>query len=151
MNGMTDTYTRESSYLDRYVQLGIEGRRVVSVSFSNSIAEESNPNYELLDRIFEYLEGTKDDFEDVEITLTVPTDQRVVLEAVRGIPYGEQISVERLTRRMSNFDTDDDRRRVRIALAENPVPLVLPDHRVRDGPSAAPPKVEQKLRSLEGL
>ncbi|MFB6185175.1 MAG: methylated-DNA--[protein]-cysteine S-methyltransferase, partial [Haloarculaceae archaeon] len=26
-----------------------------------------------------------------------------------------------------------------------------PDHRVRDGPSAAPPAVEQKLRAVEGL
>ncbi|PSP51631.1 cysteine methyltransferase, partial [Halobacteriales archaeon QH_3_68_24] len=27
----------------------------------------------------------------------------------------------------------------------------IPDHRVRDAPSSAPPAVEQRLRSLEGL
>ena len=48
-------------------------------------------------------------------------------------------------------EDDTDRTLVRTALAENPVPLLVPDHRVRDGPSAAPPDVEQKLRSLEGL
>jgi methylated-DNA-[protein]-cysteine S-methyltransferase len=40
---------------------------------------------------------------------------------------------------------------VREALAANPVPLLIPDHRVRDGPSGAPPPVEQKLRAVEGL
>jgi methylated-DNA-[protein]-cysteine S-methyltransferase len=40
---------------------------------------------------------------------------------------------------------------VRTALDANPVPVVVPDHRIRDGPSSAPPRVEQRLRSLEGL
>jgi methylated-DNA-[protein]-cysteine S-methyltransferase len=46
---------------------------------------------------------------------------------------------------------DEDLNLVRTALDENPAPLLIPDHRVRDGPSAAPAPVEQKLRSLEGL
>ena len=45
----------------------------------------------------------------------------------------------------------DDRDLVRTALAENPVALLVPDHRVRDGPSGAPPIVEQRLRSIESL
>ena len=146
-------YARESSYLDRCVQVGIASGRVVSVSFPGSLASEAASDHDLLDRIFDYLEGVEDDFEDVEVALTVPTDQRAVLEAVREIPYGSQVTVERLTRRIADFDADDegDRDRVRAALDGNPVPLVIPDHRVRDGPSAAPPKVEQRLRSLEGL
>jgi methylated-DNA-[protein]-cysteine S-methyltransferase len=48
-------------------------------------------------------------------------------------------------------DDQDDLIVVREALAENPVPVIVPDHRVRDGPSALPPAVEQKLRSLEDL
>jgi methylated-DNA-[protein]-cysteine S-methyltransferase len=152
MSEATGIYARESAYLDRCVQVGIASERVVSVSFPSSPAD-ADPDHALLDRIFEYLEGAPDDFDDLDIALTVPTDQRAVLEAVRGIPYGEQTSVERLTRRVPDLDTDsdDDRDRVRTALDENPVPLLIPDHRVRDGPSAAPPKVEQKLRSLEGL
>jgi methylated-DNA-[protein]-cysteine S-methyltransferase len=51
------------------------------------------------------------------------------------------------------FDDEDDADHevVRATLADNPVPLLLPDHRVRDGFSAVPPKIEQRLRSLEGL
>jgi len=48
-------------------------------------------------------------------------------------------------------DDQDDQQQVREALAANPVPLLIPDHRVRDGPSGAPPAVEQKLRVVEGL
>jgi methylated-DNA-[protein]-cysteine S-methyltransferase len=73
-----------------------------------------------------------------------------VLEALRQVPYGEDVSVERLARMAAGVDPDDETT-VRTALAENPVPLVVGDHRVRDGPSAAPPAVEQRLRSVEGL
>ena len=146
-------YARESSHLDRCVQVGIASERVVSVSFPGSLTSEAESDHDLLDRIFDYLEGVEDDFDDVECGLTVPTDQRAVLEAVRDIPYGTQVTVERLARRVPDLDADDenDRDRVRATLDTNPVPLVIPDHRVRDAPSAAPPKIEQRLRSLEGL
>ena len=148
---------RRSSYLDRYVQVGVADGRVISVAFPETPDEEAvegedgeNP---VVDRVFAYLEGVEDDFDDVDIALTVPTDQRAVLEAVREIPYGEQVRVEALVRMAAGLDPDDtaDVDTARTALAENPVPLLIPDHRVRDGPSAAPPPVEQKLRSLEGL
>lgn len=146
-------YARESDYLNRCVQIGVASSLVLSVSFPGSLAADAETDHALLDRIFEYLEADRDEFTDVEVALTVPTDQRAVLEAVREIPYGKQVSVERLAAMTPGFDSEDDgdRDRVRSALAENPVPLLIPDHRVRDGPSGAPPKVEQKLRSLEGL
>ncbi|MFT4890776.1 MAG: methylated-DNA-[protein]-cysteine S-methyltransferase [Halobacteriales archaeon] len=147
-------YARESSYLGRFVQLGIAGDRVISVSFPETPDEDHGTDHELLDRIERYLEGVdRVDFDDVQVGLTVPTDQRSVLETLREVPYGEQASVEQLTRMTPDLDSenDDDRILVRTALDENPLPLLIPDHRVRDGPSAAPPEVEQKLRSLEGL
>jgi len=51
------------------------------------------------------------------------------------------------------MDHEDDRdlATVRDALADNPVPLLIPDHRVRDGPSAPPLAVQQTLRAIEGL
>lgn len=147
-------YARESTYLGRYVQVGIASGRVISVSFPERPDEGYETDHELLDRIDRYLEGVDSvDFDDVEIALTMPTDQRAVLETVRDIPYGEQMTVGQIARMTSSLDAENDRDEilVRTALDENPVPLLIPDHRVRDGPSAAPPEIEQKLRSLEGL
>lgn len=151
MSEAAGIYTRESDYLDRCVQVGIAGDRVLSVSFPASLATDADPEHPLLDRLFEYLAGAPDEFDDIELALTVPTDQRAVLDAVRELAYGDQTTVEQPARRIPTLDADDDRDHVRTALDENPIPILIPDHRVRDGPSAAPPKVEQKLRSLEGL
>jgi methylated-DNA-[protein]-cysteine S-methyltransferase len=153
MEATAGIHARESEYLERYVQLGVASGKVVSVSFPRAADDAATLDHPVLDRVFRYLEGAADDFADVDVGLTVPSDQRAVLQALRGVPYGEQISVERLARTVGGLDpeSDDDREQVRTALAENPVPLVIPDHRVRDGPSGAPPEVEQRLRSLEGL
>jgi methylated-DNA-[protein]-cysteine S-methyltransferase len=146
-------YARESGYLDRYVRFGAARGRVISVSFPETADEGATDDHDLLDRIDAYLEGVEETFEDVTVALTVPTDQRGVLESVRGIPYGEEVSCDQLARMTADLDADDegDRETVRTALANNPAPLLIPDHRVRDGPSAAPPAVEQKLRAVEGL
>jgi len=151
--GAAGIYARESEYLGCYVQLGVAGGRLLSLSFPESADPSAGDDHELLDRIFAYLEGVEDDFSDVEIGLTVPTRHRNVLERVREIPYGEQVSVRDLAAITPDFDpeNDDDLDDVRTALAENPLPLVIPDHRVRDGPSNAPPEIEQKLRAIEDL
>lgn len=151
MDETAGIYARESTYLDRYVQLGVAQGRVISVSFPSTPDEDAD--HELLDRIEGYLQGKEDEFRDVEVALTVPTDRRAVLEQVRDLRYGTQATVEELTGMTAGLDADeaDDRTLVREALADNPAPLLIPDHRIRDGPSAAPAPVEQKLRALEGL
>lgn len=156
MEDVTDAgiFARESAYLDRYVQIGVASGRVLSVSFPEVPDEGADDDHPVLDRIFEYLDGIEPvTFDDVQVALTVPTDQRAVLEQVRSIPYGDQVDVEALIRMTPGLDPEDqdDGILVRTALDENPAPLLIPDHRVRDGPSAAPPAVEQKLRSLEEL
>mgnify|MGYP002338703580 CR=1 FL=1 len=146
-------YARESSYLERYVQFGAASGRVLSVSFPEAAPPEAESEHPLLDRIWAYLEGERDEFDDVDVAMTMPTDHRDVLESLRTVPYGEGVTVEALTRMTGGLDpeAETDRRLVRTALSENPAPLLLPDHRVSDGPSAAPPAVEQRLRSIEGL
>jgi len=145
-------YARESAYLDRFVQVGYAGGRVLSVSFP-AAPEDHETEHPILDRIEAYLEGERETFRDVDVALSaaLPTERRDVLLAVREVPYGEQVSCGELARMTPGLDPDDDLQLVRTALAENPAPLLVPDHRVRDGPSAAPPEVEQRLRSLEGL
>ena len=151
--GDAGIYARESDYLDCFIQLGIAQGRVISVTFPASEPEDAQHDHDLLDRIQAYLEGAEDDFADVTVALTVPTDQRGVLETVRDIPYGTQVSVEKVARMTVGLDPGDeaDLTLVRQALDDNPAPIFIPDHRVRDGPSAAPAAVEQKLRAVEGL
>ncbi|WP_458185172.1 methylated-DNA--[protein]-cysteine S-methyltransferase [Haladaptatus sp. NG-WS-4] len=153
MDESAGIYAQESAYLDRFVQIGVASGRVLRVAFPHDDDEDAEESHAVLDRIFAYLEGVEDDFEDVQVALTLPTDQQGVLESVRKIPYGEQVNVETLTRMTSGLDhtEDADLQLARTALDANPAPILIPDHRVRDGPSAAPPETEQKLRSLEGL
>jgi methylated-DNA-[protein]-cysteine S-methyltransferase len=89
----------------------------------------------------------------VTVALTVPTDRRTVLEQVRAVPYGTAVTCAELAGMSAGLDADDEAalELVRRALADNPAPLLIPDHRVRDAPSAPPTDVAQRLRSLEGL
>lgn len=146
-------YERESTFLDRYVQIGIAQGRVLSVDFPTQPEPDAKTEHELLDRIEAYLQGEEDDFEDVTVALTGPTAHREVLEKVREIPYGESGTVEQLAAMVPgrSFSDEDDMVAIREALAANPAPIFIPAHRVRDGPSALPPDVEGKIRSLEGL
>jgi methylated-DNA-[protein]-cysteine S-methyltransferase len=146
-------YARESEYLDRAVQVGHASGKVLRVSFPADPDPDASPDLPLLDRVEAYLEGAEESFADVDVALTMATDRRAVLERLREVRYGEEVSVEQLARMTPDLAADEeaDLRTVREALAENPAPLVVPDHRVRDGPGGAPAGVEQRLRSLEGL
>lgn len=146
-------FARESMYLGRYVQIGVAGNRVINVSFPLDVEADVGDDHPLLDRVERYLDGARERFDDVELAMTVSSEHRAVLEAVRAIPYGEQRTVEGVARTTPglNAEEDDDLETVREALANNPVPILIPDHRVRNGPSGAPAEVEQRLRALEGL
>jgi methylated-DNA-[protein]-cysteine S-methyltransferase len=153
MDETAGIYARESGYLDKYVQVGIAQGRVISVDFPATLAENVDEDHELLDRIEAYLQGERDEFDDVEVAMTMPTEQRKVLDAVQKVPYGENASVEQISQLAPGLEGDDEERSrtIREALAANPVPIFIPTHRVRDGPSGMPADIESKLRALEGL
>jgi methylated-DNA-[protein]-cysteine S-methyltransferase len=153
MEEVAGIYARESTYLGCYVQVGMAQGRVISVSFPGTPEANAETGHGLLDRIGAYLRGEREEVGDVTVALTTPTDRQAVLERVREIPYGQEATVEQLARMTPDRDPGepDDLAVIREALAGNPVPLLVPDHRVRDGPSGAPAAVEQKLRAVEGL
>lgn len=146
-------YARESTFLDRYVQVGIAQSRVLTVGFPHEPDADAESDHELLDRIEAYLQGEEDDFADVSVALTMATDKRDVLEKVREIPYGDSGTVRQVTMMVPgrNPEDEEDQAAVREALAANPAPILIPTHRVRDGPSGVPSDVASKLRSLEGI
>ncbi|MFC4987610.1 MGMT family protein [Saliphagus infecundisoli] len=147
---ITGIYARESPAIDRVVQLGAASGRVISVSFPEEVPADAAEDHPVLERLLAALDGEEDDFGDVTVALTVPTPHRGVLEEVRTIPYGRERDVASIARSVPDLD-DEDGETVRAALRENPLPILIPDHRVPDGPSAAPAAVEARLRSLEGI
>lgn len=144
-------YGRESDRLGRPLQIAVASSQVIDVSFPDEVPPDAEPDHEILDRVFDYLDGEQDDFADVEVAITVPTDQRAVLRAVCQIPYGETGNTRQVAH-MANLDPDDDddAETVRTALRANPVPIFVPDHRVTDAPGATPSDVAATLRSAEG-
>jgi methylated-DNA-[protein]-cysteine S-methyltransferase len=153
---MSDTagiYARHVPVLGRCVQIGVAQGRVLSVEFPETPPEGAVADHPLLDRIAAYLDGEPDDFADVTVALTLPTDRRRVLETVSQVPYGESTTVEQLLRMTAGLDEDEaeDRQTVEAGLTGNPAPLLVPDHRVRDGPGAAPDDVADRCRRIEGL
>ncbi|MEF8801775.1 MAG: MGMT family protein [Halolamina sp.] len=143
-------YARESETLGRVVQLAVASGQVLDVSFPVEAPVDAEPEQPLLDRIFAYLDGAEDEFADVETAITVPTAQRTVLDAVTQIPYGET-GTSRQVAHMANLDPDDeeDAETVRTALRNNPVPILVPDHRVTDASGATPDDVATTLRTIE--
>ena len=143
-------FAREFESLGRAVEVGVASGSVISVSFPDAVESDADPDHPLLDRIDTYLGGESDHFDDVEIALTVPADHRQVLEATRNVPHGETVSLDRILR-MAGLDPDDDadRETARTALAQNPIPVFVPDHRVRDAPGGTPGAVADRLRAVE--
>lgn len=152
--GGDGVFARESRYLETYVQIVVEDGHITSVTFPELPDESATEEHPMLERIEAYLSGTvKDDFDDIQVAPDVSNDIAGVLAAVRAIPYGTALSVAELLRETQGLDPtlDSDHDLVREALDANPTPLVIPDHRVRDAPSGAPPAIEQRLRSLERI
>jgi methylated-DNA-[protein]-cysteine S-methyltransferase len=143
-------YARESDRLGRPLQIAVASSQVIDVSFPEEIPSDAAAEHPILDRVFDYLDGEKDEFADVDVAITVPTDQRAVLKAVCQIPYGETGNTRQVAH-MANLDPDDedDAATIRAALRANPVPIFVPDHRVDDAPGATPSDVAATLRRIE--
>lgn len=151
MDDVAGIYARESTFLDRYVEIALAQGRVISVSFPAEPEPDAAAEHDLLDRVEQYLGGQPDEFEDVSVALTLPTDRRELLETVRSVPYGETATVDQIARMTPGRDpAEDHAAEVREALADNPAPLLIPTHRVRDTAGGAPANVAERLRAVEG-
>jgi methylated-DNA-[protein]-cysteine S-methyltransferase len=142
-------FARESDRLGRAVQVGVASGRVIAVEFPADLPPDAGRDHPVLDRIVAYLDGDPDAISDVEVALTVPTEHRRVLEATRSVPYGETLSLARLARLAGLDDEDEeDLATAESALRGNPVPLLVPDHRI-EGAGATPDEVARRLREIE--
>jgi len=150
-DGDTGVFARRFDRLGRAVEVGVASGRAISVSFPESPAADAGSDHALLDRVGQYLDGERVDPAEAPVALTVPTDARRVLEAVRTVPHGESATVREVLRLAGMDPEEDEESAVRDALRGNPVPLFVPDHRVAGDAGATPAAVRGTLRAIEGL
>lgn len=102
------------------------------------------------ERIFNYAEGARDDFRDVSLDLRgIPTFKRSAYVAARQVGYGLTTTYGEIANKIGDLS---QARAVGSAMAENPIPLIIPCHRVLairgTGGFSAPGGVETKLKML---
>jgi len=86
---------------------------------------------ELAERLQAYARGARDDFRDVQIDAAIYTEfQRRVVDLCRQIPPGATLSYGRLARLAGRAGAA---RAVGNVMRSNPLPLVVPCHRVVAG------------------
>ncbi len=144
-----------STELDLYVDLALRAGRVASVRLLRSpprrAIRRSNP---YLERILEDLRTGEENLRDIPVDLQVGPFERKVLEELRRIPRGETRTYAEIARRLGHPGAA---RAVGNACAHNPVPLVIPCHRVvpaRGGignySATGGPETKRKLLVREG-
>ena len=110
----------------------------------------------LMDRIEDYAEGERVDFTDVALDLGgVPDFHRRAYEILVTVGWGETLTYGDLARRLGDVGRS---RAVGQAMGANPMPLVIPCHRVlasngRPGGFSAPGGAASKVKmlALEGV
>jgi methylated-DNA-[protein]-cysteine S-methyltransferase len=129
-------------------------RRRIRQSWPEAIQDDESTR-SLQRQFIDYFAGRRRRF-DVELDLSgVPAFHRVVYEACRRIPFGETASYAELAKRVGNPRAA---RAVGQAMSRNPIPLVIPCHRVLRadgsiGGFSSPRGLAQKrqLLALEGI
>ena len=112
------------------------------------------PFEKLIDLTREYFNARGADFSEIDCELPAQdTLTGKVLRACRSIPYGQTQSYGQLARRIGR---PGSARPVAAALGRNPIPLVIPCHRViysdgRVGGFSAPggPKLKERMLAIE--
>ena len=105
----------------------------------------------LEERIVAYAEGEADDFRDIRLDLgDVPDFNLRCYDDIRRLGWGETTTYGAIARRLGDVSLS---RAVGAAMGANPIPLVIPCHRVlaangRSGGFSAPGGVTSKMRLL---
>lgn len=107
-----------------------DGDFLTSIHFSgNELVVQENPDRIVLDCIIqleEYFSGSRKSF-DLALNPKGTTFQKKVWDKVIAIPYGETISYGEIAKSLGDFKLN---RAVGLANGANPIPIIIPCHRV---------------------
>ncbi len=161
--GVHIRYSIVDSALGRLL-VGMTERGICGVSLSDSddeliefihkayptatITEAAEPTREVITRLLRYLDGEEPRL-DLPIDIRMTAFQRRVMDELRTIPYGEQRTYSQVA---ESIGQPTAVRAVARVCATNPVPLVIPCHRVtrKDGSLAGYRwGIERKAKLLE--
>lgn len=120
-------YSRFSRELGLYVRLEILEGRVSGVQLTHDPLEGPSPSHPYLTRILEHVRTGKGDLADIPLHLEVTPFERRVLDTLQTIPAGDTITYGEVARRVGQSKAA---RAVGQAVARNPIPVVIPCHRV---------------------
>ncbi|MEM2924496.1 MAG: methylated-DNA--[protein]-cysteine S-methyltransferase [Methanocellales archaeon] len=141
-----------SPKLELYINIQMENGIIKRLMFSRApMGKEAKSR--VIEDLRRYLNGEAIDFSKYNISLSSFTQfERAVLLETRKIPFGVTICYSELAKLVGTSAV----RAVGNALAKNPVPLLIPCHRVIRkngslGGYTAGVNVKQKLLEIEGI
>ncbi|MDY6959524.1 MAG: methylated-DNA--[protein]-cysteine S-methyltransferase [Halobacteriota archaeon] len=139
-------------YIDRYILIFFD-ERFTRVMIEKKMPEMNFRDSRVISDIKEYFNGKYVDFGVYDVDLSELTDfERDVLYETRRIPYGSVITYSDLAERVGRPKAV---RAVGNALGKNPLPIVIPCHRVVGknglGGYSSGTIIKEKLLKLEGV
>ena len=143
---MTNTDIIFSPALDRYIEIRYD-KSLSSIRFINSRELTLKKTLKASFELDEYFRGERETF-SCNVDLSGMSDfTRIVLEETQKIEYGTVITYSELARRIGSSAV----RAVGGALSRNPVPIIVPCHRIvaKDGLGGYSCGLELKIKLLE--
>ena len=112
----------------------------------------------VVDQAVRYFAGEQIDFSPIDLDLSgVDASRRPIYDTLRKVKFGETVTYGELAKR-AGVTVPQAAQEVGVAMARNPVPLIIPCHRVlaaggKIGGFSAPGSVEtkEKMLALEGV
>ena len=137
-----------------FLMCGSDENTAVSRFASRHQAQPAEPTLAIaavVARVRRMLDGERIDLADVPVTLDVPDFERRVYAALRLVPPGETITYGALAERVGSPGAAQA---VGAAMGRNPIPVIIPCHRVLAGAEKppllpAPGGVVTKFRILQ--
>lgn len=120
-------YCRFSRGLGLYVQLEVQEDRVRRVRLTREAPAGAEPSHPYLLQVLDHLRTGNGDLDDIPVHLAVGPFEREVLDLLRTLPPGTTATYGEIARRLGRPGAA---RAVGNACARNPVPVVIPCHRV---------------------